>query len=154
MTNDEMGKLMRDVTFVVHDLMRVAYGQIDEYLKKHGLVRSHAFILHALMKGRELPMSELASKLHVTKQNITVLTDKLEKLGFVERVNSEKDRRVILIRLSAKGNDFVNGNIDELMNSFSGIFDQFNSEDLELFKNAIATMKALLIKCGRGTCHE
>ena len=98
-------------------------------------------------------MNELANRLRVTKQNVTVLTDKLEKLGFVERVNSAKDRRVVFIRLSAKGNDFVNANIDELMNSFSGIFDQFNSEDLELFKNAIATMKDLLIKCGRGTCH-
>jgi DNA-binding MarR family transcriptional regulator len=45
-------------------------------------------------------MSELSEKIKVTKPNVTLLIDKLEKRGYVERVNASHDRGIIFIKLS------------------------------------------------------
>lgn len=147
MKNEEMEKLMKDVAHVAHHFMNILYGKLDRILKEDGdgLVRSHILVLHALMEG-DLSMSELGSRLQVTKQNITGLVDKLEKLELVERVNSEKDRRVFLIKLNEKGKEYIKVNIEKYMISFSETFSKLNSDDLESFKNTIMTLNEILPK--------
>ncbi len=147
MINEEIENLMRDTAHAAHNFKDILYGKMDKLLKEgeEGLVRSHILILHGLMGG-ELSMSELGNKLQVTKQNITVLVDKLERLGFVERVSSEKDRRVFLIKLNEKGKEYVKVSIEKYKNSFSDTFSKLNTDDLEAFKNAIVTLNEILPK--------
>jgi DNA-binding MarR family transcriptional regulator len=146
MTDKEMEVLLSDVSFVVHSLTRKAYAKIDEYLKEFGLVRTHASILRLLKIQPVLSMSELGEKLQVTKQNITQLIDKLEKLGYVERSSAPTDRRVILIKLSDSGNTFVDTYLIKLHDYFSTIFSQLTLDDLVLFKSSIKVLKELLPK--------
>ncbi len=56
----------------------------------------------------------------------TGLVDKLEKLGYVERVHAAEDRRKIKVSLTAKGVEFVAKRRAEIANDFEGIL---NSED-------------------------
>lgn len=146
MTDKEMEVLLSDISFVVHSLTRKAYAKIDEYLKEFGLVRTHASILRLLKIQPVLSMSELGEKLQVTKQNITQLIDKLEKLGYVERSSAPTDRRVILIKLSDSGNTFVDTYLIKLHDYFSTIFSQLTLDDLVLFKSSIKVLKELLPK--------
>ncbi|MFT8348463.1 MarR family winged helix-turn-helix transcriptional regulator [Clostridium saccharoperbutylacetonicum] len=146
MTNNEMEKLIADVSFVVHDLTRKAFTKIDEYLKEYGLVRTHATILKLLKLNKMLPMGELGEKLQVTKQNITGLIDKLEKLGYVERVSAPNDRRIILIKLSDSGDKFVDMYVKRLYEFFSSTFSKLSSEDLAVFNGNILSLKELLSK--------
>jgi len=48
-------------------------------------------------------MKELSQRLMVSGGNITTITDQLTSEGLVEREANESDRRVIRIRLTAKG---------------------------------------------------
>ena len=48
-------------------------------------------------------MSQVAKTLSVTVGTLTIAINNLVKKGYVERVRSEKDRRVVYISLSAKG---------------------------------------------------
>ncbi len=146
MTNNEMENLIEDISFIVHDLTRKAYAKIDEYLKKFGLVRSHAAILRLLKTNKELPMSELSEKIQVTKPNVTLLIDKLEKLGYVERVNASHDRRIILIKLSDAGDEFVESYVKKLHGYFTTMFSKLSSKDLGTFKSNISSLKELLSK--------
>lgn len=55
--------------------------------------------------GIEAPrnMSSIAKTLSVTVGTLTIAVNNLVKKGYVNRVRSEKDRRVVLISLTAKG---------------------------------------------------
>lgn len=55
--------------------------------------------------GMEEPknMSAIAKALSVTVGTLTIAINNLVKKGYVNRVRSEEDRRVVLISLSAKG---------------------------------------------------
>lgn len=71
-----------------------------------GLVPSHGDILAMLYMQSPLTMKEIAKKIHKTKATVTVLVDKLEKMGFVQRETSAADSRYTYISLTQKGKDF------------------------------------------------
>ena len=50
-------------------------------------------------------MKELAATMGVTTGTMTVTVDKLEKLGLVRRVAHKTDRRVVLVALTATGQE-------------------------------------------------
>ena len=71
-----------------------------------GLVPSHGDILAVLYGCGKSTMKEIADKIHRTKPTVTVLVDKLEKLGFVKREKSPDDSRVTFIVLTEKAKEF------------------------------------------------
>ena len=71
-----------------------------------GLVPSHGDILVCLYKNGKMTMKDIANCIHRTKPTVTVLVDKLEKLGYLKREASQKDSRYTNIVLTQKGEDF------------------------------------------------
>jgi DNA-binding MarR family transcriptional regulator len=149
MNNDEIKNMVADISYVVHALSREAFAKIDEYLKEYDLVRSHAAILTALKKNDEMTMGDLGNEVHVTKSNVTLLIDKLEKLGYVERFPSKSDRRVSLIKLSPEGNHFLETHQERLYDYFSDSFSSMSSQDLAEFKSSIFALKNILSKMNK-----
>ena len=71
-------------------------------------------------------MSTVASKLMVTVGTLTTAVNSLVKKGYIDRVRSEKDRRIVLLSLTEKGRKaydhhrrFHEGMIDALMSDIS-----------------------------------
>lgn len=82
---------------------------IVKYLNTNGiegLVPSHGDILAFLISKKQCTMNELAKSIHRTKATTTVLVDKLEKFGFLERQKSVNDSRVTFLTLTQKGQNF------------------------------------------------
>lgn len=146
MQNDELLVIIKEFSNVFNEFNSKSLKFIDKQLNKSGLVRTHFRILHELVGGKELSMSDLSEILYVTKPNITVLIDKLVKLDYVERVNSSNDRRVYLIRLTDKGEKFIKRSAEELIKSSTHFLSNIDAEDLELIKQTTQAMKKLLCK--------
>ena len=82
---------------------------IIEELKNNdaeGLAPSHGDILVCLYKNGKMTMKDIANCIHRTKPTVTVLVDKLEKLGYLKREASDEDSRSTNIVLTQKGEDF------------------------------------------------
>ena len=75
-------------------------------LKKYDLsdiAPSHGDILSLLFDGNAYEMSEIAKRIHRTKPTVTVLVEKLEKSGYVQRIKSDTDARYTNVSLTEKG---------------------------------------------------
>ncbi len=70
-----------------------------------GIVPSHGSILHLLYLKEQVTMKEIADFVHKTKPTVTVLVNKLEKLGYLFREKSQNDSRIIYIKLTQKGKE-------------------------------------------------
>lgn len=83
-----------------------------------GLVPSHGDILAVLYRGEDVTMKDIADKIRRSKPTVTVLTDKLERFGFVYREKSRNDSRITYIRLTEQGKRFepVFGKISKELN--------------------------------------
>ncbi len=88
----------------------VAHGRItrkiDDMLKKAGCVSMDVYdvlLTLEIAEGGRLIMSELASRVLLTRSGMTRLTDRLEKQGLLMRQSCPNDRRAIHIVITEKG---------------------------------------------------
>ena len=113
---------------------------IIEELKNNGaegLVPSHGDILVCLYKNSKMTMKDIANCIHRTKPTVTVLIDKLEKLGYLKRELSDKDNRCTYIVLTQKGEDFrvIFEKISEELNKM--LYKNLSPEEAELIEKLL-----------------
>jgi DNA-binding MarR family transcriptional regulator len=82
------------------------HNKILSELSRHhieGIVPSHGDILVKLYENDGLSIKELAESIRRTQPTVTVLVNKLEQFGYVERAKQEEDARITSIMLTEKG---------------------------------------------------
>ncbi len=92
----------------------------SEYIRNselHKLSSTQIHYLDLIRHEGNPPLSLLARKLKVTKPSVTNHVDKLEKLGYIMKVQSEADKRVQFLHLTKKGKE-----ISDLHEQFHDIF--------------------------------
>ncbi|WP_141431080.1 MarR family winged helix-turn-helix transcriptional regulator [Bacillus sp. 03113] len=106
--------------------------------------RSELSALLMLHFHGEMTMSELASDLGAPLSTITSLAKRLVRKGLVERNQSDKDQRVILIRLTEKGREFALQAREIMENILARVESVLSDEELQQFLTlAVKVAKAL-----------
>ena len=85
--------------------IRQVGGRISErILKQHNIEINSAQgrIMFALWQNDGISINELAKKTQLKKSTLTSMLDRLERMGYVRRQRSKKDRRKILIKRTEK----------------------------------------------------
>lgn len=121
---------------------QVIYRELQKDFTHKGLTTAQFEVLMKLIQYRKLPMWKIGSLLSVTGENVTGLIDRLEKKGLVARERSEKDRRIIMARITPQGDrifkNVCGGFEQKLRNTLSGLenseLNKFNSILDKLYK--------------------
>lgn len=91
--------------------MRVAMKKIERALINgvaHGEVSiPQGFILYCLMEEDGITLKEIGSRCLIDSSSMTVLVDKLEHEGLVERKLDPQDRRAIRVYILPKGKEIA-----------------------------------------------
>lgn len=118
------------------------FKQLDWQSKSiEGYNRSEVRVLISIkelkkLQEQEVKVSEISKALRVTPPSITQLLNKLEKDGLVARRMDENDRRVVLVRLTSKGEEIAQKGLEDFFNTFNNLVDALGEEDSE----ALATL--------------
>jgi len=119
--------------------------QKDFYNK--GITTAQFEVLMELTRHRELPMWKIGDLLSVTGGNVTGLIDRLEKKGLVIRKRSDKDRRMIMARITPQG--------DKVFGKVRGEFEQKLEETLSALGNGdLGKFNSILDKLYRELKNE
>ena len=89
---------------------RTLGGELLEGLNERGYpdVRpGHAALFMNIDRRTGTRLTELARRAHMTKQGMMLLVDELEERGYVRRVPDPEDARAKLVRLTARGRNYV-----------------------------------------------
>jgi DNA-binding MarR family transcriptional regulator len=104
---------MKSRTSLILSLISKIHAQSASFLKselqERGLpemVSSHGNILFQLSRNEKMSMKELADAIHRDKSTVTALVSKLREQGYLEKVPSEADSRVVFVRLTEKGKKY------------------------------------------------
>jgi len=90
----------------------------------------HFILLRTLgMKG-SMRSSDIADELRVSRGAISNLTDRLYHEGFIRRVRSREDRRVVEIELTSEGREFLRQKETERIDWLAHLFCQLEGDDL------------------------
>ncbi|MBE6972316.1 MAG: MarR family transcriptional regulator [Ruminococcaceae bacterium] len=75
--------------------------QFRDYFDQPDLTLPQMLVLTALGEEGTMPISQLARYVGSANSTVSGIVDRLEKMGLVERIRSEEDRRVIHVGLTA-----------------------------------------------------
>lgn len=100
---NEKELIIHEIVGAIRQLNRSVYHDAKKMNRHFGLTVPQSGALRVLARNGRLSSVELSRKLFVTPSNITGIIDRLEKKGFVKRVQKKGDRRIMLISLTRKG---------------------------------------------------
>ncbi len=105
-------------------------------LNKDNISFPQFFLLAYLSSEEYLTMSDIAKKMGHSTAAATGLVDRLEKLGFVERVHAAEDRRKIMVRITSKGIHLVTKMRGEIAENLSELMAEMDHEELDTISHA------------------
>ena len=111
--------------------------RVDAITREFGMPFSHIQIL-CMLSDSEMTIGEISTNLGIAKPNITPLLDALHEKRILERCRSEKDRRIVNVRLLPEGQELakrVRGSIAEQVREWP---EGFNLSDIKRLNNALS----------------
>ncbi len=108
-------RLMSEAMGAFHALTRVQLRYFD-------LTPAQFDIIATLGNTEGMNFSQLGQKTLATKGTLTGIVDRMVKMGLVERVPGEQDRRTILVRLTAAGDEMFDRAFPAMLDSVRGLF--------------------------------
>ena len=143
MRDQEITQLARDLFNIIKQIpnIRPQVTGLGE-----GITRAEFELLAflAINQGPEQRLfssSELSNLLSITPAAVTHMINPLESAGLVERVHDEKDRRLVLIRLTKRGETMADQLIEHFKTNLAGFISYLGQEDAQDF---IRLMQKLL----------
>jgi len=92
------------------------------------LTDSSARTLLILHYEEELPMSVVATKLHLEKGSFTAVAKKLETAGLIKRITPTDDRRRTMVRLTSSGNKIAKVVLQSYIDQINDVFSKMTPE--------------------------
>jgi DNA-binding MarR family transcriptional regulator len=114
---------------------------LSKELNQGNLSYPQFFLLTYLASEEHLTMTDIAKKMSHSTAAATGLVDRIEKLGYVERVHASEDRRKIMVRISSKM-ELVSHMRREIATDLAGILsamDDDTTESVEYTKRTISS---------------
>ncbi|TXK77106.1 MarR family winged helix-turn-helix transcriptional regulator [Paenibacillus sp. N3.4] len=138
-----------DSSFLVQELART-FGQLARSSNKSrsfkGLRQSEFTLLTTVSyytgaNAEGIKISELSRSLDVTPAGATHLVDALEEIGYLERLSDPNDRRIVLVRTTAKGEEQIKETEAHFFHVFKELAEHLGEQDA---KELIRLLRASL----------
>lgn len=123
--------------------------RVDAITREFGMPFSHIQIL-CMLTDKEMTIGEISSSLGIAKPNITPLLDALHERGILERCRSEKDRRIVNVRLLPEGQALACRLRECIASQTADWPASFSTSDIKRLNNALA----YLVEVGRRLAEE
>jgi DNA-binding MarR family transcriptional regulator len=106
-------------------------------LKQYGIEINPAQgrIMFALWQKDGIPINELAKKTQLKKSTLTSMLDRLVKLGYIKRLHSKEDRRIILIKRTEKDRIMEKKYVEVSEEMTRLFYKQFSRSQIDRFEN-------------------
>jgi len=103
-------------------------------------------VMEYLNRKKESKMTCLAQYLSITTAAITGIVERLVKAGYVGRVFDPKDRRIINIKLTAKGAELVSRISEQRKQMITRVFAKLTGGERETYLKVLQRIREVLIE--------
>ncbi|MDD2971557.1 MAG: MarR family transcriptional regulator [Lachnospiraceae bacterium] len=138
--NNVLNELLVNLFKDINDLEERAI-QTGEY---KSVTTNDMHVIDAIGMGQAKNMSSVAKILDVTMGTLTISVNSLVKKGFVQRVRSEEDRRVVLISLTDSGKKAYEHHRQFHQNMISSATKELTGEEKAVLEKVLTKLNAFL----------
>ncbi len=104
---------------------------LSKSLNEGNVSYAQFFLLGYLANEQYLSMTDIAKKMAHSTAAATGLVDRLEKLGYVERVHAAHDRRKVMVQITEKGRELVGSLRGGIADSVADLMDNMDGSERE-----------------------
>lgn len=134
---------------VFGQVMRFHYCRVHMLLEKLNVYPGQPPLLFALGKNEGLSQRELAQKLYRKAATITVMLNRMENAGLIERRPDSNDQRVSRVYLTSRGKKILSEVKETLKSIELECFSNFTPEEQLLLRRLFMQMRDNLMRaCG------
>ena len=130
--NDVLVKLFRNINTIEEQAIRS--GSFKD------MTTNDMHVIEAIGTEQSKNMSTVAKMLGVTTGTLTISVNSLVKKGYVERVRSEEDRRVVLVSLTAQGRKVYVQHQKFHEDMISAITTQLSEEEKKVLQKSLSKL--------------
>lgn len=109
----DAGKLADFIMFTQRSFLL----NLSKELNKGSVSYAQFFLLGYLANENYLTMTDISKKMGHSTAAATGLVDRLEKLGYVQRLHASEDRRKVMVQITRKGIDLVERIREDIVSS-------------------------------------
>ena len=143
----ESMKQQRQAGFLMAKIRQVAGRIFERMLKDYNVEINSAQgrIMFALWQEDGVSINELAKKTQLKKSTLTSMLDRLERMGYIRRNRSKKDRRKILIERTNKDKDLEKTYVELSQEHTEFFYMGFSEDDIDRFEKDLEKILENLI---------
>jgi DNA-binding MarR family transcriptional regulator len=104
---------------------------LSKELNKGNVSYAQFFLLGYLANEPHLTMTDISKKMGHSTAAATGLVDRLEKLGYVQRLHASEDRRKVMVQITRKGIDLVERMREDIVGSLVGLMGDLDKTEQE-----------------------
>ena len=103
-------------------ILKATDANVKALARETGLTASQLLVLQVLKSRGETLTGDLARAVDLKQATVSIIVDKLQNMGLVERRRGESDRRRVWVRITDAGATSVKGAPDLLQETFRSRF--------------------------------
>lgn len=127
--------------------------RVDAITREFNMPFSHIQIVCMLSAG-EMTIGEISTRLGIAKPNITPLLDALHERGILERCRSEKDRRIVNVRLLPRGREMADDLHQSICSQVRSWPKSFSTSEIKRLNNALAYLIEMSCRLSEAESQE
>jgi DNA-binding MarR family transcriptional regulator len=140
-TKPPMKKVASDVADFIMFTQRSFLLDLSRELNRGNVSYAQFFLLGYLSSEQQLTMTDISRKMGHSTAAATGLVDRLEKLGYVQRLHAADDRRKVMVQITIKGIQLVQQLRDNLASNVADVMASSNNPAAPEIDKAAAFLK-------------
>jgi DNA-binding MarR family transcriptional regulator len=130
MNKDKVRKASLIVSELIPGIIKGA--QVD-FLFEQKITQLQFITLITVSYFEPCPMSKLAANMRMSLPQATQIVERLINAGLLKREDAPSDRRIVLVRLTAKGEGCISNFKVMISKRWSEVLQNLNEDELDLF---------------------
>lgn len=139
-----------DIEVVINNfqgLNKTMHYMMMEKTDKFDISPDQTRLLLILQNHQNINQKALAKKLNITKATLSVRLQRLEKLGYITRVQDKNDKRNYILNITNNGEVFIETAIEIMKEKTMIMFEGVSKEQIAVINDVINIMKKNIEKC-------
>lgn len=138
---------MQTAKEILHVYLRIYRSISEEFRGRFGninLTFPQTLVLSLLSSEGSMPISELARATGSANSTISGVLDRLEQMDLIQRIRSEKDRRVVYVTLTPHYETVREELEGSVVESFPGLIEKLGPEEVDQVRTGLAVLERAL----------
>lgn len=113
---------------------------LEKRLNYYNITRTQWIALYYIKNNNMITQKKLSDKMSLKEPSVVRLLDKMETLGWVNRISSESDKRIKFLNLTDSGQKIETNMLDVAEKFKEDVLNGISVEELDNFKSTLSKM--------------